>query len=158
MQRKDATFLNGQTIMLGLSEKVTVWLYHLFRLETFPSACQEAQQLVTTVKNNLEKKPLKHHTKLQAPFDDHFQRCKDTEIMLMSGYATPSMSTVKASGHQPHRESVGGAVMWPDQIKEIPWTNGWGIDWRGPYTWKWCSWLTSCCLQSDQISAQLYIL
>lgn len=36
-------------------KKVTVWLYHLFRLETFPSACQEAQQLVTAAKNNLKK-------------------------------------------------------------------------------------------------------
>ena len=38
----------------------------------------------------------------------------------MSGYATPSMSTVKASGHQPRRESVGGAVINQTKLKKYP--------------------------------------
>ena len=74
MQGRGHNIFEQSDKIAALQEKIKLWLNHLSkdRLDMFPNACHEVQQLDTAAKNDLKKTLSAHLEKLQARFENYF--------------------------------------------------------------------------------------
>lgn len=82
MQGRRHNIFEQSDKIAAFEKKIKLWIHHVSkdRLDMFPNACHEAQQLDTAAKNDLKKTLSAHLTQLQARFDNYFpEKCRDDD-------------------------------------------------------------------------------
>ncbi|XP_062860404.1 protein FAM200B-like [Trichomycterus rosablanca] len=103
MQGKGHNIFEQSDKIVAFKKKITLWVNHLSkdRLDMFPNACQEAQQLDTTAKNDLKKTIKVHLDKLQARFHDYFpERHGDNVNAWIRDPFSVNMESVMLPSHE----------------------------------------------------------
>ena len=85
MQGRGHNIFEQSNKIAAFQKKIKLWVNHLSkdRLDMFPSACHEVQQLDTAAKNDLKKTLSAHLTKLRARFDNYFpEKYRDNDAWI----------------------------------------------------------------------------